>query len=123
MLIAIIYCFQTYVETYEGIVSDHQQYSKAVMETQEWLEATNSTIMLWGDSDLERISLHSNIERLKVRNHWLLFNSRLNLCPNCRVCCTRCLRRSIGSNQLVLWDKRLFQAQLKMDRKTFALKF
>lgn len=57
---------QTYVETYEGIVSDHQQYSKAVMETQEWLEATNSTIMLWGDSDLERISLHSNIERLKV---------------------------------------------------------
>jgi len=47
-------------------VSDHQQYSKAVMETQEWLEATNSTIMLWGDSDLERISLHSNIERLKA---------------------------------------------------------
>jgi hypothetical protein len=37
------------------------------METQEWLEATNSTIMLWGDSDLERISLHSNIERLKVK--------------------------------------------------------
>ncbi|XP_059468655.1 muscle-specific protein 300 kDa isoform X2 [Neocloeon triangulifer] len=56
---------QTYVESYEAIVSDHQQYSKAVMETQEWLEATNSTMMLWGDSDLERISLHSNIERLK----------------------------------------------------------
>lgn len=67
-----MFCVQTYVETYEGIVSDHQQYSKAVMETQEWLEATNSTIMLWGDSDLERISLHSNIERLKVRNYWMI---------------------------------------------------
>jgi nesprin-1 len=69
-----MFCVQTYVETYEGIVSDHQQYSKAVMETQEWLEATNSTIMLWGDSDLERISLHSNIERLKVRNYWMILD-------------------------------------------------
>jgi len=74
ILYSDILCVQTYVETYEGIVSDHQQYSKAVMETQEWLEATNSTIMLWGDSDLERISLHSNIERLKVRNYWIKFD-------------------------------------------------
>jgi nesprin-1 len=74
ILYSDILCVQTYVETYEGIVSDHQQYSKAVMETQEWLEATNSTIMLWGDSDLERISLHSNIERLKVRNYWIIFD-------------------------------------------------
>jgi nesprin-1 len=74
ILYSDILCVQTYVETYEGIVSDHQQYSKAVMETQEWLEATNSTIMLWGDSDLERISLHSNIERLKVRNYRIIFD-------------------------------------------------
>lgn len=55
------------MERYEAIVSDHQQYSKAVMDTQEWLEATHNTVLLWGDCDLERISLHSNIERLKVR--------------------------------------------------------
>jgi hypothetical protein len=48
-------------------VSDHQQYSKAVMDTQEWLDATHNTVLLWGDLDLERISLHTNLERLKVR--------------------------------------------------------
>jgi hypothetical protein len=57
---------QNFVERYEAIVSDHQQYSKAVMDNQEWLEATHNTVLLWGDCDLERISLHSNIERLKV---------------------------------------------------------
>lgn len=36
-----------FVERYEGIVSDHQQYSKAVMETQEWLEATHNTVSLF----------------------------------------------------------------------------
>lgn len=48
-------------------MSDHQQYSKAVMDTQEWLDATHNTVLLWGDLDLERISLHTNLERLKVR--------------------------------------------------------
>jgi nesprin-1 len=59
------------VERYEAIVSDHQQYSKAVMDTQEWLDATHNTVLLWGDMDLERISLHTNLERLKVNrvNH------------------------------------------------------
>jgi len=47
-------------------VSDHQQYSKAVMDTQEWLEATHNTVLLWGDTDLERILVHTNVERLKV---------------------------------------------------------
>jgi hypothetical protein len=54
------------VERYEAIVSDHQQYSKAVMDTQEWLDATHNAVLLWGDMDLERISLHTNLERLKV---------------------------------------------------------
>lgn len=48
------------------IVSSHQQYSRAVMEVQEWLDATHNTVQLWGDTDLERVSLHTNLERLKV---------------------------------------------------------
>ncbi|KDR11756.1 Nesprin-1 [Zootermopsis nevadensis] len=35
------------------------------MDTQEWLDATHNTVLLWGDVDLERISLHTNLERLK----------------------------------------------------------
>ncbi|XP_039285327.1 nesprin-1-like [Nilaparvata lugens] len=56
---------QAFVERYEAIVGDHQQYTKAVMETQEWLDATHNTVLLWGDLDLERISMHTNLERLK----------------------------------------------------------
>ena len=56
---------QTFVERYEGIVSDHQQYSKAVMDAQEWLDATHGAIEMWGDVRLERITLHANVERLK----------------------------------------------------------
>lgn len=58
---------QSYVERYEAIVSNHQQYSKAVMETQEWLEATHHTVVLWGDTDMERISLLTNVERLRAQ--------------------------------------------------------
>lgn len=54
------------MQQYEEIVSNHQQYSKAVMEAQEWFDATHNTVLLWGDTDLERISLHTNLERLKV---------------------------------------------------------
>ena len=53
------------VEEYEGIVNDHYQYTKAVMETSEWLTATANTVELWSDSSLERLSLHANLERLK----------------------------------------------------------
>lgn len=56
------------VELYEVIVSSHQLYSKAVMEVQEWLDATHNTVQMWGDTDLERVSLHTNLERLKVRS-------------------------------------------------------
>nr|XP_034172930.1 nesprin-1 isoform X14 [Osmia lignaria] len=54
-----------FVERYEGIVSDHQQYSKAVLDTHEWLDATHNAVILWGDTELERVSLHTNLDRLK----------------------------------------------------------
>ena len=57
-----------YVELYEGIVQDHQQYSKAVMDAQHFIQATLSTAELWGDVDLDRASLLSNHERLKNLN-------------------------------------------------------
>ena len=53
------------VEEYEAIVNDHHQYTKAVMETTEWLNATSNTVELWGDVSLERLSLHANLERLR----------------------------------------------------------
>jgi len=56
---------QNYVERYEGIVSAHQQYSKAVMDAQEFIDATLNTVHYWGDLDLEQISLHTNLDRLK----------------------------------------------------------
>ena len=56
---------QDYVEKYEAIVADHQQYTKAVMEAGEWLNATLNTVEMWGDTSLERLSLHANLERLK----------------------------------------------------------
>lgn len=57
---------QQFVERYEAIVSDHQQYSKAVLDANEWMDATHNTVLLWGDTEVERISIYSNLERLKV---------------------------------------------------------
>lgn len=56
---------QQFVERYEAIVSDHQQYSKAVLDAHEWMDATHHTITLWADTELERVALHSNLKRLK----------------------------------------------------------
>ncbi|KAA0201773.1 hypothetical protein HAZT_HAZT011047 [Hyalella azteca] len=56
---------QSYLERYEAIVSDHQQYSKSVLETQEWLEATHNTVEMWGQSNSEHISLRANLDKLK----------------------------------------------------------
>lgn len=56
---------QSYVESYERFVSAHQQYCKAVMDAQEFIESTHSTIDYWGDLDLEQVSLHTNLDRLK----------------------------------------------------------
>lgn len=60
-----------FVERYEGIVSDHQQYSKAVLDTHEWLDATHNAVSLWGDVELERVSLHTNLDRLRNLLHGL----------------------------------------------------
>lgn len=50
---------------YEAIVSDHQQYSKAVLDTHEWLDATHNAVSLWSDAEIERVSLHTNLDRLR----------------------------------------------------------
>lgn len=45
---------------------------------QEWLEATNNTVVLWSDLDSERVSIENNLKKLKV----ILFSlSRLKLIP------------------------------------------
>lgn len=54
-----------YISRYEGIVSDHQQYSKAVLDAHEWLDATLNTVNMWGDTEVERVSLHTNLDRLQ----------------------------------------------------------
>jgi nesprin-1 len=56
---------QQLVENYEEIVSDHHQYTKAVMEASEWVTASLNTIEMWGDTGLERLGLHANLERLR----------------------------------------------------------
>ncbi|KAL0110413.1 hypothetical protein PUN28_013801 [Cardiocondyla obscurior] len=60
-----------FVERYEGIVNDHKQYSKAVLNTHEWLDATHNAVILWGDVELERVSLHTNLDRLMNLMHSL----------------------------------------------------
>ncbi|KAK9694281.1 Spectrin repeat [Popillia japonica] len=56
---------QQFVERYETIVSDHQQFNKAIGETTEWISELHSNVYLWGDAEVERITLCSNLERLK----------------------------------------------------------
>ncbi|XP_025834538.1 nesprin-1 isoform X2 [Agrilus planipennis] len=56
---------QSFVERYEEFVNDHQQYSKAVLEAHEWMDATHNTVALWESTEMERVSLLSNLKRLK----------------------------------------------------------
>uniref|UniRef100_A0A1B0C1F9 KASH domain-containing protein n=1 Tax=Glossina palpalis gambiensis TaxID=67801 RepID=A0A1B0C1F9_9MUSC len=56
---------ENYVRSYEEFVSAHQQYCKAVMDTQEFIESTHDTIDYWGNLDLEQVSLHTNLDRLR----------------------------------------------------------
>lgn len=56
---------QNYVERYETIVLNHQQYCKGVMEMQDFIEATYNTIDIWGVLDLEQVSLRINLDRFK----------------------------------------------------------
>ncbi|GBO98724.1 Nesprin-1 [Eumeta japonica] len=62
---AILSRAKSFVEQYEAIVNNHQQYTKAVMDLQEWVEATHNTAELWGDVNLERVAISSNCEKLK----------------------------------------------------------
>ncbi|XP_057659189.1 muscle-specific protein 300 kDa isoform X4 [Diorhabda carinulata] len=57
---------QNFVEQYEIIVSNHQQFVKALHRADEWISTTNSNISNLSDLDLDRTSLQSNLERLKV---------------------------------------------------------
>lgn len=61
----MLHRIQSYLEQYEGIVSDHQQYSKAVFETQEWLEATQHQVEMCDEPHSDHITLHANLEKLK----------------------------------------------------------
>lgn len=56
---------QKFVERYEMIVSDHQQFSKAVSDGNEWINESRSSVAILSDLDLERVALKSNLERLK----------------------------------------------------------
>lgn len=64
---------QDFVDKYEAIVKYHEQYTKSVMEMQEWLDATHNTLMLWGDTNLEKISLLSNLDRIKVNKNFIYY--------------------------------------------------
>lgn len=70
---------QSFVERYEKIVSDHQKFDKAVKEVSDWVDSKQSSVVLWGDTSLERVSLLSNLERLKVSVFYVmvLFNTVL----------------------------------------------
>lgn len=63
--VSILERAKAFVEQYEGIVNNHQQYTKAVLSLQEWVEATHNTAQLWSDVNLERVTLSSNCEKLK----------------------------------------------------------
>lgn len=56
---------QDFVERYESIVNDHQQYAKAINETQDFIAVNQNNVVLWGDLELERVSLRTNLNRLK----------------------------------------------------------
>lgn len=66
---------QGFVDQYETIVTDHQQYNKTVEDVHDWIDTTHDTATLLGDTELERITLQTNLEKLKVR-----FRFFYNLC-------------------------------------------
>ncbi|XP_058454305.1 muscle-specific protein 300 kDa isoform X8 [Malaya genurostris] len=55
---------QHYVNSYEKIVINHRQYCKAVLETSDFIDANHNTIELWGETDLDQVSLLTNLDRL-----------------------------------------------------------
>ncbi|KAB7507506.1 Nesprin-1 [Armadillidium nasatum] len=89
---------QSYLERYEAIVRDHHQYSKAVLETQEWFEATHNTIDMWGQPTTEHITLRANIE--KLRNLQLTLPEEEPRIQNIRTLGERVIPGTIESGQV-----------------------
>ena len=54
------------MERYEAIVADHQQYTRAVLDAQEFLESTHSAIEMWGRAHGELVTIRANLDKLKV---------------------------------------------------------
>jgi nesprin-1 len=59
---------KNYAVKYEQIVHDHQQYSVAVMDAQNFIQATHSTADIWSDLDLDKASLKTNLEKISNLN-------------------------------------------------------
>jgi nesprin-1 len=86
------------VEEYEAIVNNHYQYTKAVIDSSEWLIATANTVEMWGDSTLERLNLHANLERLK--NLQISLPSEENKIVHLKVCGEKVLPGTLDSGQI-----------------------
>lgn len=69
---------QTFANAYEQIVSNHRQYCKAVLETSDYIDANHNTIELWGETDLDQVSLMTNMDRLiELKKSVLLETNRI----------------------------------------------
>ena len=89
---------QLSVEEYEGIVNNHYQYTKAVIDSSEWLIATANTVEMWGDNTLERLNLHANLERLK--NLQISLPSEENKIVHLKFCGEKVLPGTLDSGQI-----------------------
>lgn len=55
-----------YVGAYESIVNDHIKFDEADSIARDWLKTANSNVSSWSNSSLDRTSLHTNLDKLKV---------------------------------------------------------
>ena len=55
-----------WIKKYENYVQNHQDYSKLVLNCQDWFNSILHNIDLWSDTNIDRISLASNMEKLTV---------------------------------------------------------
>ena len=67
------------MERYEAIVADHQQYTRAVLDAQEFLESTHSAIEMWGRAHGELVTIKANLDKLKVRHRKYTRNDTVSL--------------------------------------------
>ncbi|XP_067130355.1 LOW QUALITY PROTEIN: muscle-specific protein 300 kDa-like [Centruroides vittatus] len=57
---------QSCVDFYDDVVSKHDYLSKLVGEIKDWLGEVQNTLVTCTDTSLDRISLHNNLERVKI---------------------------------------------------------